>query len=154
MDKEFVLRLGVPDKLDKLKSRFVVAPTHADSVKQLYVARNCLTHDLGIVKSKHCNANGQLVLTWHAMDLVARGENSGKEQPLTALMGGRVTEEPMSIEGHNVIRKRTFAEGSKLTLSQQDLSEICSFFYMHAIPAAQQAFIDFLKTNNVPVKLG
>ncbi len=148
---EFNRRLGIPDKLDKLESRFSVAPTHADSIKQLYEARNCLTHDHSVIMPKRCDANGQFVLTWMAMDQIAIGEKSGAERPVIDLIGNR-TDEPMTIALRVVRRERKFASGSKLTLSQQDLWEICFFFAHHAIPSAMKSFVAFLQANNVTEK--
>jgi hypothetical protein len=148
---EFNRRLGIPDKLDKLKSRFSVAPIDPDSIKQLYEARNCLTHDHGTIMPKRCDANSQFVLTWTAMDVIARGENSGAELPAVELIG-KTTDKPMIIEMRVVRRERKFALGSKLALSQQDLSEICFFFMQHAIPSATDSFVAFLQANDVTAK--
>lgn len=149
---EFHRRLGIPDKLDKLNSRFSVAPIDSDSIKQLYEARNCLTHDHSTVIPKRCDANGQFVLTWTAVDAIARGENSGAERPAVELIG-KTTDEPMIIEMRVVRRERKFASGSKLALSQQDLSEICFFFMQRAIPSATDSFVAFLRANDVTAKV-
>ena len=145
---EFNRRFGIPKKLDTLKARFSVAPTDSDSIKQLYEARNCLTHDLGIVRQRRCDNDGQFTLTWKAMDVVAQGENSRVERPAIELIGN-TTDEPTMIGVRMVSRERKFALGSKLALSQQDLWEICYFFKQHAIPSATESFLVFLQANDV-----
>ncbi len=148
--KRFNRRLGIPDKLVTLHDRFSITPTDPGSIKQLYAARNCLSHDLGIVTPKRCGSEGHLSLTWKAFEVLAKGEKSGIERPITALIG-RQTEEDTAILGRQVTRERKFASGARLLLSQQDLWEICFFFNAHAIPSMVKSFVKFLETHGIPV---
>ncbi len=148
--ERFNRRLGIPDKLVTLHDRFSITPADTESIKQLYNARNCLTHDLGIVTQKRCGPDGCLTLTWRVFEVLAKGQKSGIERPMIDLIGKR-TKEDMEIISREVTRERKFAVGEKLVLSQQDLWEICYFFHAHAIPSAVKSFVEFLETHDIPV---
>lgn len=143
-------RLGVPDKLKTVKKRFGIEPTDPDAIRTLYVARNCLTHDLGVVHSKRSNEGDAFVVRWRALDFIARGLETGTEQPLAELIGNVTTEET-GIAVKWTERRKPFKPGDKLSLSQQDLWEICYFFRAVAIPSAGNSFVAFLKRHRVPV---
>lgn len=142
---------GITEKLDILDDKFSITPTHSDSIKQLYDVRNCLTHDLGIVTHKRCASHGRIVLTWLALEVFAKGDVSGLERPITDLIGEK-TKEETSILTRMVPREKSFSAGSKLLLSQQDLSEICYFFKSYAIPTAIDSFVNFLSEHKIPLK--
>jgi hypothetical protein len=146
----FNRRFGIPRKLDVLEKRFSIAPFNTESIKQLYLARNCLTHNLGIIGPQHCGNGDRLILQWNAFDVVATGIRTGNEQSYPHFMG-RTLDEESTISVRRVNRQRQFAIGEKLHLSQQDLSEICYFFADTAIPTALQSFIAFLEANEIPM---
>lgn len=146
----FRRRLGVPDKMNTLKKRFSIALSNSDNVESLYAARNCLTHDLGIVSSSRYNSREGLALSWRAFDLFAQGDVSGQKIPILDLIGNVTTEE-MSVFGQVVSRQKRFSANERLMLSRQDLWEICFFFKMFVIPSTMQGFIAFLEAHNVPL---
>lgn len=145
---EFNMRYGIPRKLQELETRFSIVAKQSESICSLYTARNCLTHDLGVVSGKHCNG-GEFVLSWLAFDTVAKGLQSREEQPLLALVGQPASEE-MQILLKFTLRTMTLEVGDRLRLSQQDLWEICYFFKVHAITSVLESFAAFLKAHNVP----
>ncbi|NQU55654.1 MAG: hypothetical protein HQ513_00365 [Rhodospirillales bacterium] len=147
----FNRNLGIPDKLDTLNKRFSMSIPDADSIKQLYQARNCLEHDLGIVTPKRCGSDNLLKLSWKAFDLLARGDKSGIERPATELIG-KITDEETSIILKNVIRERQYHLGTKLVLTQQDLWEICYFFKAYVIPSAIKSIVELFEEHGIPMK--
>jgi hypothetical protein len=76
----FNRKLGIPRKLDILRERFSIAPNDSESIAQMYRARNCLTHDFGVVSPKHCAGGTQFVLRWKAFDLIMIGNDTRQEQ--------------------------------------------------------------------------
>ncbi len=146
----FHLRLGIPDKLDTLRDRFAIEPSEPECIKQLYEARNCLTHDLGVITPRRCNSADTFTMTWLAFELFAKGAKSGIERSVISLIGDRTNEET-SILGRIVGRERKFDRGTRLQLSRQDLSEICFFFRSRAIPSVIESFIGFLKAQGIPL---
>jgi hypothetical protein len=61
--RNFNRQLEIPRKLATLPERFGVEPQNSESISQLYVMRNCLTHDLGVVSKQwttraDCNLEG------------------------------------------------------------------------------------------------
>jgi hypothetical protein len=137
------------EKLRLLKERFQVAPSEPETITQLYLARNCLTHDLGIVRAKHCDDQGIFRISWTTFDWIARGEETGSEQPLSSLIGCRANES-ISIDIRSVQRARSFNLGNKMEFSQQDLWELCLNFHQIGIPTIVTSFISFLKAHNLP----
>jgi hypothetical protein len=149
LQREFTDRLGIADKLKALKKRFGIEPADSEAIGALYVARNCLTHDLGNVSPKRMNEGDAFVLRWRAINFLARGAESGAEQFLVHLIGN-VTTEQTDVAMMWVERSRSFKSGDKLILSQQDLWEVCFFFNAVAIPSAIKSFVRFLKAHDIP----
>jgi hypothetical protein len=139
---EFNRRFGIRDKLKALRKRFGIETEESDAIEGLYEARNCLTHDFGNVLPKRYNSADAFVLRWRALDLVARGVDTGEERPLVDLIG-KVTSEETDFLMKVAERKKSFKVGDKLGFSQQDLWEICYFFNAHAIPSMQRSFLEF-----------
>ena len=145
---KFARRLGVPDKHAALKKRFQIEPTFASDVDALWSARNALSHWLGIVRVEDAAADGTLALRWLAIEMNARGEETGSVIPLGKLFGV-VTTEPMSIYIGTVKRERLHKVGDNIALSAQDLYEICMFMSAQVIPNTMAAFVKFLKDQGV-----
>ena len=150
-NEKFRRRLGVPDKLEALNERFLIALNDSPHVVRLYEARNCLVHDLGIILPRRCAADGSFALTWRTLDIFAKGKDSKAEVPAFSLIG-MTTEEEMLIYGRMIVRERKFAEGEKLLLSQQDLWEICFFFKSFVIPETINSLVRFLEAIGIPVE--
>ena len=149
----FNRRLGIPDKLVKLHDRFSITPSYPESIKQLYQARNCLTHELGVVSPKRCGPDGHFTMTWRAYDFLAEGEESGIVCSMTELIDKEIQEETRLFM-QATSRERKFVAGARLLLSQQDLWEICYFFNAMAIPTAAESFIAFLKGHGIQTEDG
>ena len=145
---KFARRLGVPDKHEALKKRFQIEPTFASDVDALWSARNALSHGLGIVRVEDAAADGTLAIRWLAIEMNARGEETGSVIPLGKLFGV-VTTEPMSIYIGTVKRERLYKVGDKVALSAQDVYEICMFMSAQVIPNTMAAFVKFLKDQGV-----
>lgn len=145
--ERFTLRLGTTDKLEMLRKRFGIAINEEPSVVQLHDGRNCLTHDIGIVKPTRCGEDGHMLLTWRAMDLLV-SEDGGETRTLVSTYGHRIEKESTVLLRWST-RERRFAAGTKMVLSQQDLWEICMFFSAVVIPRTTSAFIGFLRDHNV-----
>lgn len=145
---EFNGRYGVPKKLEVLADRFGVSTEHSGSVDSLYQARNCFTHDLGIVLPKRCvSADNIFEISWTTFVLKAKGAD-GSESTLIDLIG-KPTEQEMTIgAGFELVRRR-FSAFEHLMLSQQDLWEICFFFSNFAIPSVMASFRAFMATEGV-----
>jgi hypothetical protein len=148
--RNFNRQLGIPRKLATLRERFGIEPEYSESVSQLYVMRNCLTHDLGVVSKKFCRGDSELIVTWRGLDTVMMGSKSGLVQVYSGFMGRR-TEENATIGLRVVDRERRFPIGQKVRLSQQDLAEICHFFASVAIPTVVRSFVTFLQANGIRV---
>ncbi len=147
--KNFVLSNGLPGKLRLLRERFTIDPNYSDYIKKLYIARNCLTHDLGIVKPKHCGENGLFTVSWRSFDVILFDNKTKEEIPILGAIGLTV-ENGGQISIRPCVREKKFTPGEKITFNQQDLWEVCYFFNAFAIPSMTTSFVDFLKKNDVP----
>jgi len=144
---EFARRLGVPDKHERLKRRFQIESEFTSHVDALYSARNSLSHGLGIVRAED-STGGTMLLRWLAIEMHAHGEETNSVIPLGKLLG-EVLPEPMSIRVRTVERELAYKVGDKISLTAQDLYEICLFISVHVIPKIIAAFIRFLRDQGV-----
>lgn len=140
-------RAGLSDKFEELQKRFDIKIDGAADASQLYVARNALTHDLGMVTAARA-PSGTLPVSWRGMDLTAVGVESGARQPVSELVG-KITTEEMRIEMSFSDRRKEFPVGTMIRLTHQDLWEICFFFNAVLIASALGGFKDFLKTHGI-----
>lgn len=141
---------SLAEKLRLLQERFGIAVDSAESITQLYSARNCLTHDLGTVAPTRCDAGGIFVVSWTAFDMLAIGHETGAERPLAGLIvSGAATTEETTVAMRRVVRRRELRAGDKLRLSQQDLWEQCFFFNAVAIPTMMTSFMAFLTAHGL-----
>lgn len=138
---------GVPDKLKRLRNLFGVSIAEESQVSALYEARNCLTHDLGFLKSDRCT-NGLFRLEWRAFKFSLVGETTGTEYDMPVSLGVELPE-PSRVKLSRVNRTREFPEKTKLVLTQQDLWEICLFVHADVVPHTIESFKAFLVANGV-----
>lgn len=142
-------REGFPNKLNILSSNFNVKPQHADYIKSLNKARNCLTHRRGIVGAE--DTDGQyLCVRWLGMNIFIQTP-SGEKHPLENIPDGGL----YLPDGGNVMlqfdeRERQFPLGELLKLSTKDLAEICWFFQQQAISTISST-TDYLKSAGVKI---
>lgn len=141
---------SLAEKLKLLKERFGIEIEAADSITQLYSARNCLTHDLGVVAPTRCDSQGVFAVTWTAFDMLAIGDETGAERPLADLIAsGERTQENTTVAMRRVVRRRELKAGDKLRFTQQDLWEQCFFFNAIAIPMMMTAFVAYLTAHGI-----
>lgn len=141
-------RLGLIQKLLFLRDRFGVEPEHTQHIAALYHARNSLSHGFGTVRAKEAGEDDKLHLRWLASELWAVGEESGEEFPIGELFHAAKPEQTR-IQLRCLERERSYSVGERLTLSGQDLWEICYFFSKHCIPSTLQSFEAFLRKQGV-----
>ena len=145
---EFVRRLGVPDKHDRLRKKFQIEPEFASHIDAFYSARNSLSHGLGIVRPEDAAPDGALLLRWLAIEMNAHGEETNSVIPLGKLFG-KVLPESVSIRVNSVKRELSYKVGDRIALTAQDLYEICYFMSVRAIPRTLTAFVKFLNDQGV-----
>lgn len=104
----------------------------AAALQSLSSARNALSHNLGVVRDRDVNSDGQMLVQWLApqIALIENGEfkpfeDLPKPYAVTSEEGAQVV---MKI----ILKSRSFAVGSRIELSEIDLSEICFFYYQVA----------------------
>ncbi len=146
--RTFQGRLGVPDKLKELRSVFGISMQHEVSVGRLYKARNCLTHDLGVVHDKRC-VDGIFALTWLTPTARLEPKDGSPAIAFPTMLGTQLEAESNFIV-EMVEREIRLTAGDRLVLSHQDLREILFFFSALVIPLTLEPFSNFLRNEGVP----
>ncbi len=122
-------RLPLPEKFAHIQSFGVPELSHTNDILSLNAARNCLTHRGGVVGAKDLpspTAAG-LTVTWQGFRLEVK-EPSGVRtlsEPGVVQAGAE-----LSMTTHSV--SRTFALGSPIVISAQDLVDIGTTFILFA----------------------
>jgi hypothetical protein len=108
-------RFGVPNKIDMLQKRFAIELEYAKEVASLYEARNCLTHDLGIVSQRRLNEGDKFKVRWRAINAIGKGEATGRSYQIEEL-AGKPTEEPIQISISIAEKEVAFSINEKMHL--------------------------------------
>jgi hypothetical protein len=141
---------GFPNKLNLLDAGFSVGPKHAEYLKSLNKARNCLTHRRGIVGQEDFTGGNSLTVLWLGVDLFVETLVGEKHMLNVIPEGGLLLPEGGSVMMQMMERERTFDFGSQVKFSTLDLAEICWFFDREARSALASA-VEFAKKSGVIV---
>lgn len=141
-------RMGVDRKLEALRKGFAITLVDESNVVRLYQARNCLTHDHGVVTPARCDGGNELVLTWVGFDMFLTEPGGTPEHVM--LTRGRGYREPPEVTGNWAIRKKHFPVGSRVVIGSHDLSEICAYFLLAVIPNILESFTAFTMVHGIP----
>jgi hypothetical protein len=115
--------LGLPDKLKRLREDFSVSSELEAHVLSINTMRNCLVHRLGIVADRDVDANGELVILWRSIDLVAQSPDGIQEIVLD--------QEAIIEAGWIVIvrvtdKSKVFHKGERIELSYEEITHTFS----------------------------
>ncbi len=115
--------LGLPDKLKRLQEDFSVSSELEAHVLSINTMRNCLVHRLGIVADRDVDANGELVILWRSIDLVAQSPDGIQEIALD--------QEARIEAGWTVIalvtdKSKVFRKGERIELSYEEITHTFS----------------------------
>lgn len=144
--------LGIGGKINKLSECFNISVKYRDEISALYQARNCLTHEFGVVSEKRIDpTTRKLRLKWTSILVIGKGEETGYETNIIDLHGKKMEEKTRILFRHQE-HERAFAVGDKLNLSHQELWGICYFVWSFCIPDIRESFVKFLKHHKVPLR--
>jgi hypothetical protein len=133
-DRRKFHRLGLPEKIKHLRKQFGVQSKFEPNVLSLNRARNCLVQRLGRVSPEDGDPNGNLTLTWHALDLILIDKASRHETPLT---------EPLTVKSESDLvarigpRERQLKVGDRILFDQIEHKNTMLTFYVFALEIAQ-----------------
>lgn len=138
-------------------SKKIGSVDNAVHFSSLTSARNALTHGAGHVRSRDCDKEGLLRVTWLGMEMVIQDgeqEHVCRDTPLDRFQVQVPTGAPVSVR--YVEQERVFAEGDKVDFSPQELAEICAFFRTEAAKkvASFLEFTDRIGIERAPAKQG
>lgn len=125
-------RLSLPDKLNHLDDRFSyrLPPELAHILLSLNQVRNCLVHRGGTVGAKDCDSDGELKVAWRQHIMWA-----GKSPTATLAEGRPLGPGDVLVGGEYLLvglapRTIGYVKGSSISLTEQDLSEICHTLHL------------------------
>lgn len=124
-----IKKKGLPGKQKSLREEFGISSDLSIHFKTLYEARNCLSHERGVVTDEFCNTHDSLEVTWKTFE-VWFVSNDGKERLVELKEGMEPIPGPGQLVNKTVERKRCFRLGESVTFSARDLAEICVFSYL------------------------
>lgn len=97
-------------------------------LNSLSEARNCLSHNLGVVNSERA-PDGELVVLWMAIQAqLLQGERVIILDESTLPLGPVADDPPARIQVCFVMRKKAFTVGSLIAFSPDELLELCLFY--------------------------
>jgi hypothetical protein len=126
---------------------------HEDSFASLSLVRNALAHGSGQVRTRDCNKDATLQVSWLAFELSI--QDGDKKHVIS-----RKPFDPISVKKGQIIEygskevSKTFELGERIQLSLHDIAEICFFYHscagqihdaMGSMAEAKQASIDSKK---------
>jgi hypothetical protein len=112
-------------KTERLRDSYGISGQLAASVGGWTTARNCLSHNNGVVRLRDVTlGDDRLVVRWRRLEIAI----AGTVVPPDKLVGFRV-EKDSHIELRTVDGFKEFAVGSKIDFSEQDITELCLTAY-------------------------
>jgi hypothetical protein len=117
-------RLGLPDKITRLKSEYgvSVADNFTSEVLSVNQARNCLVHRQGVVSSRDTNAGDTLAMSWRCFEIRARNASGERVVTPDNMFFAKGTEVGLAV----AVREKVFAIGERISFSPQEVNEICT----------------------------
>ena len=142
-------RVGVRGKLAELQKRFPIDQKVVGYLESMALARNCLTHRLGIVSSKDVNYNECLRVSWCMGELFGHHEDGSEFVPS---LDSFPIEFPKSspVKFRQSQRSRAFRQGERVHFESGELKEICYTFQL-AVQDLRSNFLTFARERGVVV---
>ena len=138
--------MGIDKKLKRLNEGFEITTNNSEHLNSIYLARNSLSHCLGLVGDFQCNYGSTLILKWIGLDYVAATEG-GRAELIT---GPFDSLKDMTIGIRWTERSLTFCLGSPVCLTPNALNEICFFIWREANSITASAR-NFAISNGIPL---
>jgi len=148
-DKKFLDDTNVARKLSEIEQSLGVKAGIASGFFGSYsLARNALTHNLGVVRDRDANEDGALVVRWHAPTIVVKADGQEYVIDQSAGVTDRVFTSDAQVGFRMRERQAIFNVGDRVTLSRFDLSEIC-FSYQNAADSILKEFLKSLRLRGI-----
>lgn len=128
-------RLHFPEKIATLDRDYGVGTRFNDQVLSLNRARTCVVHRLAQVSNLDVGEEGALDVTFHAMQIVARGRSTGTTQLIDR--PDIVVAEESTLEMHFVDQTKSFKVGERINLDSADLYNMIITLWRFGMAMAQ-----------------
>jgi hypothetical protein len=122
---------NVAKKFSKVMRELGDAKSDTSLLWSLSNARNCLTHNVGVVAPRYARSNGALAIRWLGLEArIEQGEQHVVVPTVIDLLQAPDPSKDAQLVVVVVEREKRFAVGQRIELIAGDLHEIC-FYYQH-----------------------
>lgn len=147
--KEIEGDTNAANKLSRITELLGEENAHAEHLWSLSNARNCFSHNAGIVSERYAKSGGKLKLSWMTFDIeLVQGDNvlniTRENFPLSAPDTTKEAQIRATFRPH----ERLFEIGQRIDLSEHELNEICGFYYI-SITETSKKLHDFLISRGI-----
>lgn len=124
-------RKGLYEKLNILRKEYKVKSQLNNHMRSINRARNCLTHNRGVVRRGDANnrEKSKLTMKWRTLNYQYKGID-GKVEKITEAKMPFHLEKDAIVEMSIRNRQRSFRVGTLINLKPKDLNELCFTFYI------------------------
>ncbi len=147
--RQFVF-MGIEKKSIVLEENFGFKPRHSDFIASISLARNCLTHRLGIVDENDCKEENLLRIKWIGLDGFLESE-SGERKFFDLIMKEPVETFPKGESQFGMIfveRQLEFKEGHVIDIPPKALGEMC-YFFQREVQGVWNKAIEYTKIKGI-----
>jgi len=127
-DKNFQ-NFGLKEKHKKLFDEFGLVVENQEYLTTLYLARNCLTHRMGIVSSRDFNEIETLCIKWIGFEMWAQSANGDKQNFDLPIVEPVNVITDAGIYCRIIHKEKKFQNGDVIDFNGNELGEICYYAY-------------------------
>jgi hypothetical protein len=114
-------KLGLPDKLEKMRKSFAISVKLDPHVLSINRARKCLVHRNRVVSKEDVKDNDELAILWRTFELVASSPDKSEhfviDSPGMEVQGG------WEISSQVTDRRKIFKRGERLQFSYREMAD-------------------------------
>jgi hypothetical protein len=148
-DTAFRAKTRVSTKLEAVEARLGISSPWSSYFDGYSLARNALSHNAGVIRTRDTNEDGKLRLHWRGPDVVIQAPDKEVVMNQRGAPLPQVFEQGAQVLFRMTEREAEFAVGAPIRLSKFDLSEIC-FSYQVASQLVIKGFVEHLVAKGIP----
>ncbi|MGA2092424.1 MAG: hypothetical protein ABSH16_03315 [Sedimentisphaerales bacterium] len=114
-------RLGLPEKLEKMREAFGISVELKPHVLSINYARRCLVHRMGVVSKLDVDGNNELPILWRTVEILASSPDKSEhfviDSPGMEVQGG------WNISSQITDKRKIFKLGERLQFSYREIAD-------------------------------
>jgi hypothetical protein len=120
-EQEKFHRLGLPEKLKKMREAFGISVELEPHVLSINTARRCLVHRMGVVSKLDVDGNDELPILWRTIEILASSPDKSEcfviDSPGMEVQGG------WNISSQITDKRKLFKVGDRLHFSYREITD-------------------------------